>query len=188
MGEMVGLFDEPVPTSEPKQTSPITEVDSMTHTECVTHAATYLSKRCKVVLPEFYSYNNELPDVIGFTRGSQVREGRWLSGEYTMLVEVKVSRNDFLADKRKSFRQTPGKGMGDLRYYCCPKGLIKPEELPDNWGLLYVYPSGRVIMQKESGWHDKNLKCEFHLLYYYARRANYAGVHKAILDYRGFDS
>lgn len=174
------MYDEPLLKNP-------TLPEKMTHAECVEHAAAWLDRRCKVVLPEFYSYNKELPDVIGFTRGSLVKDGKWWSGEHSLLIEVKVSRSDFLSDKRKSFRAEPHEGMGDFRYYCCPKGLIKKEEIPEGWGLLYVYPSGRVMMQVESTIHEKDLKCEFHLLYYYARRANYAGVHKTVLDYRGFD-
>lgn len=164
---------------------------AMTHAECVEHAARYLSKRCPVVLPEFYSWNGELPDVIGFKNDSSI------------VIECKVSRGDFHKDKNKHFRINPEKGMGDRRYYCCPKGLIKPEELPTGWGLLYIYPSGLVREIKSSyipdpnpltadswrytGCFEKNKDAEFHLLYYYARRANYAGVHRTICEYRGFD-
>lgn len=148
---------------------------SMTHTECVEAAAQYIGKRCPVTLPEFFSWNAELPDVIGFNR------------DRSLLVECKVSRSDFLSDKKKHFRIFPDQGMGDYRYYCCPKGMIKKEELPEGWGLLYVYPSGHVRQIVESQWHDKNLKAEHYLLFYYARRANFAGVHKSIIEYRGYD-
>lgn len=149
---------------------------SMTHTECVAAAAAYMQKRSDVVLPEFYTWNAELPDVIAFNR------------DHSTVIECKVSRSDFLADKKKSFRMNPNSGMGDTRYYCCPKGLIKPEELPVFWGLLYIYPDGKVRKQREStGRFKKNIEAEHHALFYYARRAYYAGVHKAVLEYRGFD-
>lgn len=159
----------------------------LTHTDCVGFASTYLSKRCNVVLPEFFSHNAELPDVIGFRTGGIIRDGQWESGIASVLIEVKVSRSDFLSDRKKSFRIRPEKGMGDFRYYCCPKGLISKEEVPDGWGLLYVYPSGQVRQVKSSTTHRKDVGCEFYLLYYYARRANYASVHKTILEYRGYD-
>lgn len=148
----------------------------LTHDECVLAATGYMQKRSDVVLPEFYTWNAELPDVIAFNRdGSTV-------------IECKVSRGDFLRDKKKPFRMNPSSGMGDRRYYCCPKGLIKPEELPDTWGLLYIYPDGKVRKQRESTWnHKKNIDAEYHLLFYYARRSYYAGVHKAVLEYRGYD-
>jgi hypothetical protein len=163
----------------------------MTHKECVSAAAMYLSKRCNVVLPEFFCHNSELCDVIGF-------KGNGLN---STVIECKVSRSDFFNDAKKPFRVKPEKGMGDKRYYCCPNGLIKVEELPTGWGLLYAYPSGRVVQVEESrypsqakadGWgapavFPKNKDAEIHLLYYYARRASYAGFHKSILEYRGYD-
>lgn len=175
------------------ETKPVTAVSApkMTHAECVLAATNYLSKRCDVVLPEFFCHNSELPDVIGF------KQSRMTS----TLIECKVSRSDFLADAKKPFRIKPEKGMGDYRYYCCPKGMIKKEELPKGWGLLYIYPSGQVREAESSHWPSepdadlstdwmrmgkfpKDKDAEIHLLFYYARRAVYAGVHKAICDYR----
>lgn len=148
----------------------------MSHTLCVKMAAEYMRKRADVVLPEFFCHNSELPDVIAFTsRDSTV-------------IECKVSRSDFLKDKCKPFRINANQGMGDFRFYCAPKGLIKPEELPRGWGLIEILPSGKMRKSVDS-WlaHKKNIDAEHYLLFYYARRAYYAGVHKTILDYRGYD-
>ncbi|MDQ7286946.1 hypothetical protein O0I55_17650, partial [Stenotrophomonas sp. Sm5341] len=70
--------------------------------------------------------NCEDPDAIG-----------WYTGR-TMLVECKVSRSDFLADRKKRFRANPERGLGLYRYFMAPKGLIKVDELPARWGLLEV--------------------------------------------------
>jgi hypothetical protein len=162
----------------------------MTHTECVTAATKYIVKRYPVTLAEFYTHNAELPDVIGF------------KDLLSVVVECKVSRSDFLSDRKKPFRVNPEKGMGDHRFYCCPKGLIQRDELPDGWGLLWIYPNGQVRRIKESYVHDhdnepynwrthgkfkKDKDSELYLLYYYARRAYYAGVHNTIIEYRGYD-
>ncbi|HLG78320.1 MAG TPA: hypothetical protein VKX46_18040, partial [Ktedonobacteraceae bacterium] len=69
----------------------------------------------------------------------------------------------------------------------CPKGLINKDEIPDGWGLLYVYPNGQVRQVKRSTLHQRDVHSELYLLYYYARRANFAGVHNAVLEYRGYD-
>lgn len=148
----------------------------MSHTLCVKMATEYMRKRAEVVLPEFFSHNSELPDVIAFTsRDSTV-------------IECKVSRSDFLRDKTKPFRINANQGMGDYRYYCAPKGLIKLEELPRGWGLIEILPNGKMRKCVDS-WlvHKKNIDAELYLLFYYARRANYAGVHKTVLEYRGYD-
>lgn len=159
----------------------------LTHAQCVLYATRYLEKRCKVVLPEFFSHNAELPDVIGFSTGV-IRDHRWDGGVYSILVEVKVSRSDFFADRKKPFRMKPETGMGDMRYYCCPKDLIRKEEMPEGWGLLYIYPNGKIRRVKESKMHIRDVSCEMYLLYYYARRATFAGAHQAILAYRGYDT
>lgn len=145
----------------------------MTHTECVQASERWLIPKMDVTLPEFFTWNSELADVIGFRNG----------GESTM-IECKVGRGDFLKDKAKMFRRVPSKGMGMYRYYSCPAGLIKPHELPEGWGLIYIYPSGFTKRIVESKRHDRNIKAEHHLLFYYARRAQYAGVHAAVLAVR----
>ncbi|WP_228203256.1 adenylosuccinate synthase [Acinetobacter sp. CFCC 10889] len=83
-----------------------------------------------IVEPSCYGEN---PDVFG------VRHG--FNGA-TFLLEAKMSRSDFLADKKKPHRMNPETGIGKYRYFICPNGLIKPEELPEKWGLIYVRPKG----------------------------------------------
>ena len=86
------------------------------------------------------SRGREMPDVYAFDT----------HGESTVL-EIKTSRSDFNADKSKPFRANPDQGMGDFRYYMCPKGLIKESDLAGTkWGLIWVYPSGmcKVIRGK----------------------------------------
>lgn len=152
------------------------EKEVMSHALCVKLANEYLAKRCSVTLPEFYTWNNELPDVLGFSR------------DLSTVIECKVSRADFLRDSKKSFRLNPNSGMGDMRYYVAPKGLIKPEELPYRWGLIEILPSGKLRKARDGiRFPNKNTEAEHHALFYYARRAYYAGVHKSILEYRGFD-
>ena len=60
----------------------------------------------------------------------------------TVLVECKVSRSDFLADKAKPHRHVGG--IGNWRYYMAPEGLISPNELPEKWGLVEVNARGHL--------------------------------------------
>ena len=57
------------------------------------------------------------------------------------MVEVKVSRSDFLADRKKPERQAGG--VGTYRFYLAPAGLIAVTDLPEGWGLLEF--SGRSV-------------------------------------------
>lgn len=67
---------------------------------------------------------------------------RWGWEGYSVLVESKVSRSDFLADRKKPHRQSGG--MGEYRYFICPEGIISVDDLPDRWGLLWVNKRGHV--------------------------------------------
>jgi hypothetical protein len=91
------------------------------------------SKGCVFAVAELTATCGEIPDAVGFKA--------WT----TYMVEVKVSRSDFLRDKKKRVRQIPEKGIGDFRYYLCPTGLIQPEEVPERWGLLYS--DGKIIKE-----------------------------------------
>lgn len=78
-----------------------------------------------------YVDTGEQPDVIG-----------WRSGA-SCLIECKVSRADFLSDRKKAFR-TKG-GMGDWRFFLCPPDVIKVEDLPAGWGLLWA--TGKRVLK-----------------------------------------
>src|SRR5205814_6217460 len=80
---------------------------------------------CGVVLSEQSCASGETPDAIGWKRGC-----------HSVVIECKISRNDFLADKEKPFRVKSRSGMGCERFYMVPAGLVLSGELPDGWGLL----------------------------------------------------
>jgi hypothetical protein len=61
------------------------------------------------------------------------------SGGFSTLIECKVSRADFFSDRKKHFRKHPEQGMGHRRYFMAPVGMLMPEDLPKNWGLIEVY-------------------------------------------------
>ena len=98
----------------------------MTHAKLVLLAVRWLRRyRCGVVLSEQACVSGEMPDAIG-----------WKKACHSVLIESKVSRADFLADRDKPFRQRPETGVGCERYYLASRGLIRTEELPAGWGLL----------------------------------------------------
>ena len=97
------------------------------------------------------------------------------------MIEVKVSRADFLRDKKKLFRWDEDKGVGNFRYYCCPRQLIGPLEVPDGWGLIYVYPNGNARQVLSPNHKKANYEAERNILYSYARRAVVKGHHASIM-------
>ena len=99
----------------------------MTHQQLVRLAEQWLRSRyrCGIVLSEQSCAEGETPDVIA-----------WKGKCRSVIVECKVSRTDFLADREKPFRRNPEQGMGCERFYLAPQGMIAAHELPRNWGLL----------------------------------------------------
>ncbi len=70
------------------------------------------------------SYSGEITDAIGFRSVGDE--------QYTVIVEEKATRTDFLADAKKPHRNGAVIGMGVFRYILAPAGLIQIEELPNH--------------------------------------------------------
>ena len=102
------------------------------HNDLVEIGYKWCLAKCAFAFKELVTLAGEIPDVIGFNS----------SGSF--LLEAKVSRSDFLTDKKKFHRINPEHGMGDWRFYIAPKKLINIDELPDMWGLIEVNGKGRA--------------------------------------------
>jgi len=160
----------------------------MTHSELCELSCRHFLKDYHVGLWEYQSFStSEFPDVL------------LLGAKPSMLLEIKTSRSDFLADKKKQARIKHVNGvsytnidytieriedrikngeyvadkktvyklsnikrfshnitghfeyvekphLGTLRYFVCEKEIIKPEDLPVGWGLIWV--SGAMFYKK----------------------------------------
>lgn len=93
-------------------------------------------RRCPRVFAEFTTAAPSIPDAIGW-------RGMW-----SELVEVKVSRSDFFADRKKP-HVAGGRCMGNVRWYLTPPGLVKREELPEGWGLAECAGRVRVVVEPD---------------------------------------
>ena len=122
----------------------------LTHSKLCQVAVKWLRKvkkqNCKyctypITGSEIACYNGvkwiETPDAIGFNAYS------------SCVIECKMSRSDFFKDQKKPFR-TDGNGMGQKRFFLCTENLIKENELPHGWGLLYVDDKMKVKEVKDS--------------------------------------
>lgn len=132
----------------------------MKHSELIEYAARWLRTAHPVIITEMASQQEEA-DAIGFC------------GHATALIECKATHEDFLSDKRKSFRRDPKRGMGNLRFYLCPKGVIQPEELPEKWGLLWIRGT-RVYRERMAMRQESNHRAETRLLMSVIRRMSFA--------------
>lgn len=137
----------------------------MNHDDLVIIAQKWLNKQgCGVSFTDKIiaaTNSGERPDAIGWRDGLSI------------VVECKISRSDFLSDKRKSFRKDSSKGMGDWRFYICPPDVIKIDDLPNGWGLLYCDTKRVVnifgVPPNTRWWKDKpfdgNKLCEMQIMY-----------------------
>lgn len=128
---------------------------------------------CGVAFKELNSLarNGEYPDVIGFSSWSR-----------SVLIECKISRSDFFADSKKLFRQNPEMGMGCKRFYACPSGLLKVDDIKNGWGLIYINEKMRATVVHNpfntynlSTLFKKNINAEHELMYSALRRLHIRG-------------
>ena len=141
---------------------------AFSHRELCKKAAKFLKSKgiqpfhkCQYVVCELErATGSESPDAFGICNNS------------SQLIEVKVSRSDFLADKRKWFRQNPKQGIGDYRSYLCPEGVIKKNDLPEKWGLLWINDKGKIFEVLKPEKQEACKQEEIYLMMSILRREN----------------
>ena len=130
-----------------------------THDELVDRAGRWLlnSCRCKLVIVRAQPWScREHPDAIGWNHAGE-----------SVVLECKMSRDDFRADRQKAWR-THGAGMGGKRFYMIPESLWQSDGahlcVPQGIGLLIV-GTRRVTVQREAeGRQDRDWAEEICLL------------------------
>ena len=127
----------------------------LTHTDLCRITA---EKFCKAVAIYEVKDHEENPDVITFYTGGT-----------SVVFEIKMSRADFLADKKKKCRNEDFTRCGNFHAYVCNGDFIKKDEIPEDWGLYY-YINGKFKEIKSyyrgGGWlnDNKNWKTENSIL------------------------
>ena len=110
-----------------------------------------------------YAVFEELRVGTGYGRGVEQRidlwaMGLWASDGYARhAFEVKVTRSDFLAEMKDPLKRRPALLYSNLFYFAAPAGLIKPEELPPEAGLMEVGDWGRgfsAVIIVDAPWFD----------------------------------
>jgi len=138
----------------------------MTHTELCNLGAKYIKAngisggytKPKYVVVEIELTGGAQPDIYAF--------GTY----YSQQVEVKVSRSDFLSDKKKHHRINPEFDAGEFRSYLCPVDMIKPKELPENWGLLYVDEKNKIYEVVKPSFQKSSVRKEIQIISSVMRR------------------
>jgi len=148
----------------------------MTHARLVAKAVDWLRRYgCGIVLSEQACISGEVPDAIG-----------WKGACRSVVVECKLTRSDFLADRVKPFRQNPELGLGCERWYLTPAGLLSADELPRYWGLLEAR-AGKLHVAVKAGRYDQRtptgLRYEMNLLLASLRRVEVRIEPQTITDF-----
>lgn len=121
---------------------------------------------------EIVCYGCELTDVYATNRITST------------IIEVKTSHADFLNDKKKYSRskqaEIAGHQIGNYRYYLSPEGVIKKDELPEGWGLLY-WDGKKVTKVVSAHYVESNRKYDMFVLCSIIARE--CGTHK-VFNYR----
>lgn len=158
----------------------------MTHDELVERAVKWLRKAvyaknpnpngqydrvwykpaCGVAVPELVSGNSgEIPDAFGWTRDS------------SYLIECKTTRADFLSDRHKIRT-----GVGTHRFYMCPPGVIRADEVPNGWGLLYCQPINIKVIVWPTRNSNRYVHGELAMMYSLLRRCEIRGFVRKCLS------
>lgn len=85
----------------------------------------------------------------------------------TMAIEVKVSRPDFRSKSQK-YKENTSFNLGDYQYILCQKDLIQPDEVHEEWGLLwYDLERKRVINKKRAPKMEMTSQQKLDVLFYF---------------------
>lgn len=151
----------------------MSKTDSLHYKLCC-EGAKWLNNRpwsgYKYVAVELICASSDNPDIWG------------TNGFSSAMIEVKVSRSDFLNDKKKFVRQPENAvhAVGNHRYYLCPKGIINIDDLPEGWGLLW-YDKGEISIIKEAAYLKTYNRGELSILSSIMRRE---GIKGQVFNYR----
>lgn len=71
-------------------------------------------------------------------------------GHRRIAFEVKTSRSDFLAEMRKPSKRREALAISHQFFFVVPKGLVRPDEIPPECGLMVVDGDQRVRIVKHA--------------------------------------
>lgn len=128
---------------------------STKHSELQSMGKIYLLNKGYWICGQEVSMPGGICDIWGMSRSD---------GYKTMAIEVKVSRPDFRSRSQKT-KETQYV-LGNHQYILCPDGLIQPEEVHPNWGLLWEV-NGKIRNKKKAVFLEMTAEQKIHVLIYF---------------------
>ena len=164
-------------------------MNELTHYSLCKHTAEWYVKKANIAFYEYKGWTAEEPDVLGFnghtttlfeikmSRSDFLRDKhkdcrtKWKPKGYWSLWNNKKLNKQMLKWKQYApelyYIESPH--LGVYRYYVCPSGLIKPEDIPEGWGLIW-FKNGRFYKKIISKKFKRNLYSENLILVHGIRR------------------
>lgn len=85
----------------------------------------------------------------------------------SIAIEVKVSRTDFRS-RSQIYKETSSFNLGNYQYVLCPQGMIQPNEVHKEWGLLwYNEAKDRIINKKKAPILEMTAQQKLDILLYF---------------------
>lgn len=108
-------------------------------------------------------------------------------GFRTVAYEIKCSRGDFMREIDNPKKREMAVELSSECYFVVPHGLIKPEEVPEPWGLCYVNKSGQTVRKQVA--KQRKFEPDIMFMAAVARKASEATVlrRQALLKFDGND-
>lgn len=73
----------------------------------------------------------------------------WPSQGYRSIAfEVKVTRADFMREVTDPTKREPAERLAGECFFATPAGLLRPDEVPEGWGLMELRADGSVAVRK----------------------------------------
>lgn len=170
----------------------------MTHYELCKKTAERFLKKANIAFYEYKGWTAEEPDVLVFNgqvstlfeikmsradfKADAKKDCRtkWKpKGYWTWRSRPELKKFDMeYKQYRPEMYYIEAPHLGLYRYYVCPSGLIKPEEVPAGWGS-YWFKNGRFYTKKPSKKFKRNLFSENMILVHGIRRMASENGHQA---------
>lgn len=99
----------------------------------------------------------------------------WPSKQFERIAfEVKVTRADFKNEVKKPWKREPGLALSNQFYFVTPPGLLKPEEIFPECGLMEAHPDGTLKVIKKAPKRNRDAEPTWNFMAAIARKASRA--------------
>lgn len=86
----------------------------------------------------------------------------WPSNRFLKVAyEIKVSRADFARELQKPDKRREAESVSNECYFATPVGLVRPDEVPEGWGLIELTKGGMRIKKRAMQREVKELSMGF---------------------------